>query len=85
MRQQVYAHHAHRDSYKIVPRSPTYANDMSRAKFCLAPTGGGHGKRQVCCVAHTNSELFSMEIEKFDEWDIKQCGLQGVIWNKLLE
>lgn len=21
--------------------------DMSRSKFCLAPTGGGHGKRQV--------------------------------------
>lgn len=47
MRQQVYAHHAHRPGYKIVPRSPSYVADMAQAKFCLAPTGGGHGKRQV--------------------------------------
>jgi hypothetical protein len=43
----VYAHHAHRPGYKIVPRSPSYVEDMSSSLFCLAPTGGGHGKRQV--------------------------------------
>lgn len=47
MRQEVYYHHSKRPGYMIVPRSPTYVQDMSRSKFCLAPTGGGHGKRQV--------------------------------------
>ena len=31
----------------IVTRSKTYIDDMSTSRFCLAPTGGGHGKRQV--------------------------------------
>ena len=47
MRQQVYRYHAQRPGYRIVTRSATYINDMATAKFCLAPTGGGHGKRQV--------------------------------------
>ncbi|KXZ46236.1 hypothetical protein GPECTOR_45g106 [Gonium pectorale] len=47
MRQQVYFHHSRRPGYMIVPRSASYVRDMSTAKFCLAPTGGGHGKRQV--------------------------------------
>eukprot|EP00798_Chlamydomonas_sp_ICE-L_P001579 gene1579-32966_t len=38
---------AARPGYKIVPRSASYVTDMSTAQFCLAPTGGGHGKRQV--------------------------------------
>ncbi|KAG2488240.1 hypothetical protein HYH03_013231 [Edaphochlamys debaryana] len=46
-RQQVYFHHSKRPGYKIVPRSRSYVQDMSTSKFCLAPTGGGHGKRQV--------------------------------------
>lgn len=50
MRQQVYLHHSHRPGYKVVARSPSYIDDMSRAQFCLAPTGGGHGKRQVRAV-----------------------------------
>ncbi len=47
MRQQVYHHHAHRPGYRVVTRTPTYKEDMSRAVFCLAPTGGGHGNRIV--------------------------------------
>ncbi|GFH12053.1 uncharacterized protein HaLaN_07679 [Haematococcus lacustris] len=47
MRQQVYALHAHRPGFKVVPRSTSYVEDMSSALYCLAPTGGGHGKRQV--------------------------------------
>ncbi|PNW83252.1 hypothetical protein CHLRE_05g233450v5 [Chlamydomonas reinhardtii] len=47
MRQAVYFHHSKRPGYVIVPRSRTYVADMSSARFCLAPTGGGHGKRQV--------------------------------------
>ena len=47
MRQQVYRYHAQRPGYRIVTHSATYINDMATAKFCLAPTGGGHGKRQV--------------------------------------
>ena len=47
MRAQVYYHHSKRPGYKVVPRSRSYVEDMASAKFCLAPTGGGHGKRQV--------------------------------------
>lgn len=47
MRQAVYHAHAHRPGYKIVTRSSQYIEDMSTSLFCLAPTGGGHGKRQV--------------------------------------
>ncbi|KAG2424819.1 hypothetical protein HXX76_014240 [Chlamydomonas incerta] len=47
MRQAVYFHHSRRPGYTIVPRSRSYVADMSAARFCLAPTGGGHGKRQV--------------------------------------
>eukprot|EP00195_Chlamydomonas_chlamydogama_P007154 CAMPEP_0202896838 /NCGR_PEP_ID=MMETSP1392-20130828/5751_1 /ASSEMBLY_ACC=CAM_ASM_000868 /TAXON_ID=225041 /ORGANISM="Chlamydomonas chlamydogama, Strain SAG 11-48b" /LENGTH=484 /DNA_ID=CAMNT_0049582321 /DNA_START=368 /DNA_END=1822 /DNA_ORIENTATION=+ len=47
VRQQVYHHHAHRPGFKVVARSSTYLQDMASSKFCLAPTGGGHGKRQV--------------------------------------
>jgi hypothetical protein len=47
MRQEVYRHHSKREGYVIVTRSKTYVDDMAASKFCLAPTGGGHGKRQV--------------------------------------
>ena len=47
MRQEVYRHHAGRPGYRLVTRSASYITDMATAKFCLAPTGGGHGKRQV--------------------------------------
>ncbi|GIL60956.1 hypothetical protein Vafri_15768 [Volvox africanus] len=47
IRQLVYYHHSKRDGFVVRPRSSSYVWDMSTAKFCLAPTGGGHGKRQV--------------------------------------
>ncbi|PNH10148.1 putative glucuronosyltransferase, partial [Tetrabaena socialis] len=47
MRQEVYFQHSKRPGYKIVSRSKSYVQDMSTSRFCLAPTGGGHGKRQV--------------------------------------
>jgi hypothetical protein len=52
MRQAVYRYHAGRPGYTLVTRSSTYISDMATAKFCLAPTGGGHGKRQVRAFAH---------------------------------
>ena len=51
MRQAVYRYHAGRPGYTLVTRSSTYISDMATAKFCLAPTGGGHGKRQVRAFA----------------------------------
>ncbi len=43
----VYRYHSRRSGYKLVTRSSSYLTDMATSKFCLAPTGGGHGKRQV--------------------------------------
>lgn len=28
-------------------RNPHYFEDLARTRFCLAPTGGGHGHRQI--------------------------------------
>jgi hypothetical protein len=50
MRQQVYRYHSQRSGYRIVTRSSTYLDDMATSKYCLAPTGGGHGKRQVSAL-----------------------------------
>ncbi|GFR41319.1 hypothetical protein Agub_g2003 [Astrephomene gubernaculifera] len=47
VRQRVYYHHYNRTGFKVVPGTRTYLEDISSHKFCLAPTGGGHGKRQV--------------------------------------
>lgn len=44
---QVYYHHWNRTGYQIVTSTKTYGRDMARSTFCLAPTGGGHGKRNV--------------------------------------
>ena len=44
---QVHYHHANRSGFKVVTSSSTYSRDMATTQFCLAPTGGGHGKRNV--------------------------------------
>ena len=40
-------HHHNRTGYKLVHSSPQYQLDLSTHKFCLAPTGAAHGRRNV--------------------------------------
>lgn len=40
-------HHSNRTGFQIVTSTKSYGPDMARSNFCLAPTGGGHGKRNV--------------------------------------
>ncbi|KAG2486864.1 hypothetical protein HYH03_014547 [Edaphochlamys debaryana] len=47
VRQRVHFHHHMRPGYKIVTRDPTYAVDLLSYKWCLSPSGGGHGHRQT--------------------------------------
>ncbi|GIL72456.1 hypothetical protein Vretimale_4167 [Volvox reticuliferus] len=47
VRQAVYLHHRKTKGFKIVPWTNSYLEDISTHKFCLAPVGGGYGKRQV--------------------------------------
>ncbi|KAG1666621.1 hypothetical protein FOA52_005830, partial [Chlamydomonas sp. UWO 241] len=73
MRQLVYHHHALREGYKIVTRSETYIDDMARSRFCLAPTGGGHGKRQVLvarfgCIPVPITDFVLQPFEPELEW-----------------
>ncbi|GFR46852.1 hypothetical protein Agub_g8492, partial [Astrephomene gubernaculifera] len=46
-RQLVHYHHHNRTGYKIVTHNSDYAPDLLNYKWCLAPSGGGHGHRQV--------------------------------------
>ncbi|KAG2448653.1 hypothetical protein HYH02_006010 [Chlamydomonas schloesseri] len=47
VRQRVYFHHHNRTGYKVLTGTSKYMQEITSHKFCLAPTGGGHGKRQV--------------------------------------
>ncbi|GLI68736.1 hypothetical protein VaNZ11_013227 [Volvox africanus] len=47
VRQAVYLQHRKTKGFKIVPWTSAYLEDISTHKFCLAPVGGGHGKRQI--------------------------------------
>lgn len=47
VRARVHELYHNRSGYRIVPRSPTYGQEMARSLFCLAPLGAGYGKRQV--------------------------------------
>ncbi|KXZ55831.1 hypothetical protein GPECTOR_2g1382 [Gonium pectorale] len=47
VRQRVHFHHHSREGYKIVTKNPLYGLDMLNYKWCLAPSGGGHGHRQT--------------------------------------
>ncbi|KXZ55832.1 hypothetical protein GPECTOR_2g1383 [Gonium pectorale] len=47
VRQRVHFHYHSRDGYKIVTKDLLYGLDMLNYKWCLAPSGGGHGHRQT--------------------------------------
>ncbi|GLC51474.1 hypothetical protein PLESTB_000506400 [Pleodorina starrii] len=47
VRQKVYQYHRRTKGFKIAEWTKNYLEDISTHKFCLAPVGGGHGKRQI--------------------------------------
>ncbi|KAG2491598.1 hypothetical protein HYH03_010164 [Edaphochlamys debaryana] len=47
VRQLVHYHHHMRPGYKIVTKDPLYQVDLLNYKWCLSPSGGGHGHRQA--------------------------------------
>eukprot|EP00798_Chlamydomonas_sp_ICE-L_P014564 gene14564-20605_t len=72
-RQKVHYHFSNRTGYKVVVSTKTYARDMARSKFCLAPTGGGHGKRQVLvamlgCIPVTMTDYVYQPFEPEIDW-----------------
>lgn len=44
---QVHQLHWNRTGFSIRLHNPKYFEELSRTRFCLAPTGGGHGHRQI--------------------------------------
>lgn len=44
---QIYAAHHGAASFHMVTSTPLYEDLFASARFCLAPSGGGYGKRQV--------------------------------------
>ena len=44
---QVFHYHHNRTGFTIVPRVKEIQKHFTRSQFCLAPTGGGHGQRQI--------------------------------------
>ncbi|MEW5302327.1 MAG: hypothetical protein WDW36_005126 [Sanguina aurantia] len=72
-RAKVFSWHAHRPGYRIVTGSKTFAADMTDSRFCLAPTGGGHGKRNVMvtilgCVPVTVTDGVLQPYEPEMDW-----------------
>jgi hypothetical protein len=47
VRQKMHYHHWNRTGYRISTTNKNYLEDLAGTRFCLAPTGGGHGHRQI--------------------------------------
>ncbi|KAG1660242.1 hypothetical protein FOA52_007639 [Chlamydomonas sp. UWO 241] len=47
VRQAVHLYHWNRSGFSVSTKNADYQADLRRARFCLAPTGGGHGHRQI--------------------------------------
>ncbi|KAG2423974.1 hypothetical protein HXX76_014913 [Chlamydomonas incerta] len=47
VRQQVHYHHHDRAGFKVASSNPHYGLDLLGYRWCLAPSGGGHGNRQT--------------------------------------
>ncbi|KAG2434452.1 hypothetical protein HYH02_012282 [Chlamydomonas schloesseri] len=47
VRQLVHYHHHDRPGFKVATSDPHYGLDLLRYRWCLAPSGGGHGNRQT--------------------------------------
>ncbi|KAG2498002.1 hypothetical protein HYH03_004261 [Edaphochlamys debaryana] len=49
-RQRVAKHHWNRTGFNISTHTTAYTHGLQTHKFCLAPTGGGYGKRSVLAL-----------------------------------
>ncbi|GAX82727.1 hypothetical protein CEUSTIGMA_g10153.t1 [Chlamydomonas eustigma] len=72
-RQKIHYHHWNRSGYQVVTSTKSYGRDMTKSTFCLAPTGGGHGKRNVLvtmmgCVPVTVTDGVYQPFEPELDW-----------------
>lgn len=70
---QMYEHHHGRPGWYIETGSSSYLRTIARSKFCLAPTGGGHGKRNILtallgCVPVTITDRVLQPFEPEVPW-----------------
>ncbi|GIL79650.1 hypothetical protein Vretimale_12247 [Volvox reticuliferus] len=80
-RQRAFFHHHGRPNWKMVSTSRTPALDMMTAKFCLAPSGGGQGKRSVLapllgCVPVTVTDGLIQPFEPELSWERFAVGVR---------
>ncbi|KAG2497997.1 hypothetical protein HYH03_004256 [Edaphochlamys debaryana] len=73
VRIKTYYHHRNRTGFRVVPFTKRYMKDITSHKFCLAPTGGGHGKRQVLvalmgCIPVTITDGVHQPFEPELDW-----------------
>ena len=81
VRQLVWKHHRLRSGFRVVERSPTYAADWARARFCLAPLGVGWGVRLLWAIeGGCVPVLASSEVSPYfdDAIDYSAFALHGV-------
>eukprot|EP00955_Chlamydomonas_euryale_P085442 364100-Chlamydomonas_euryale.AAC.20 len=67
-------HHSNRTGFQIVTHTKAYGHDMANSVFCGAPTGGGHGKRNVLvtvlgCIPVTVTDNVYQPFEPEIHWD----------------
>ncbi|PNW74962.1 hypothetical protein CHLRE_12g502450v5 [Chlamydomonas reinhardtii] len=72
-RQLVHFHHSQRPGYKVMVKNKEYQVDLINYKWCLAPSGGGHGHRQVLvaamgCLPVVVSDLVMQPFEPEMDW-----------------
>jgi len=73
-RQKLHYHHSNRTGFQIVTHTKAYGHDMANSVFCGAPTGGGHGKRNVLvtvlgCIPVTVTDNVYQPFEPEIHWD----------------
>ncbi|KAG2491391.1 hypothetical protein HYH03_010182 [Edaphochlamys debaryana] len=73
VRQMVHFYHHDRIGYRITTHNPSYAVDLLRYRWCLSPSGGGHGHRQALvaamgCVPLVIADNVSQPFEPEMDW-----------------
>ncbi|GIL98165.1 hypothetical protein Vretimale_3596, partial [Volvox reticuliferus] len=75
VRQMVHFYHHNRTGYRIVTGDARYPVDLLNYNWCLAPSGGGHGHRQVLaslvgCLPLIISDSVMQPFEPEMDWDL---------------
>ncbi len=73
-RQRSHYYHHNRTDWKVVTATKSYASDLLTSRFCLAPSGGGMGKRSVVsvlmgCIPVTVTDGLLQPFEPEMRWD----------------